>query len=156
MIIFVEQKSYASVEETPEEQAMSDFDLKSKYLNYLRSLRGKVFINKATNIPIEINREIRGEIQSKIRIRRDKIKIIARARILAIKLVPYCLIDSDPDILYEPDIKNRQDIEYSHVFKYKCVINKTEYIAKVRTRKKLNQENRLYFLSLEDLELTEK
>jgi hypothetical protein len=156
MIIWQEQRSYAIVTETEEERQLSDYELKLKYLNYLRSLRGKIFINKATKIYIEVNREIRGEIQSKIRVRRDKIKAIARIRILAIKLIPYCLIDSDPDILYEPDIKNRHDIEYSHVFKYKCVINGIEYIAKIRTRKKISQENRLYFIGLEDMELTEK
>jgi hypothetical protein len=156
MIIWREQKSYAVVTETEEEQQLSDYELKSRYLNYLRSLRGKIFINKATRIPIEVNREISGEIQSKIRIRRNKTKAIARIRILIIKLIPYCLVDSDPDILYEPDIKNRPDIKYSHVFKYKCTINGIEYMAKVRTRKKLSQENRLYFLGLDDLELTEK
>jgi hypothetical protein len=156
VIIWREQKSYAIITETEEEKRFSDYELKSKYLNYLRSLRGTVFINKVTRISIEVNREISGEIQSKIRIRRNKIKEIARIRILAIKLIPHCLTDSDPDILYEPDIKNRPDIEYSHVFKYKCTINGTEYIAKIRTRRKKGQENRLYFLGLDDLEITEK
>lgn len=156
MIIWREQKSYAIITETEEEHQLSDYELKSKYLNYLRSLRGKIFINKATRIPLEVNREISGEIQSKIRIRRNKVKAIARIRILAIKLIPHCLLDSDPDILYEPDIKDRTDIKYSHVFKYKCAINGVEYTAKIRTRKKINQENRLYFLGLDDLELTEK
>jgi hypothetical protein len=156
VIIWREQKSYAVVTETEKEQQLSDYELKSKYLGYLRSLRGKVFINKATNIPIEVNREISGEIQSKVRIRRNKTKTIARIRVLTIKLIPHCLVDSDPDILYEPDIKSRPEIEYSHVFKYKCTINGIEYTAKVRTRKKISQENRLYFLGLDDLELTEK
>jgi hypothetical protein len=156
VIIWQEQRSYAIVTETEEELQLSDYELKSKYLNYLRTLRGKAFINKATRIPIEVNREISGEIQSKIRVRRNKIKEIARVRIMAIKLIPYCLIDSDPDILYEPDIKNRSDIKYSHVFKYKCTINGIEYTAKIWTRKKINQENRLYFLGLEDMEITGK
>jgi hypothetical protein len=53
MVIFVEQKSYASVVETLEEQAMPDIELRNECLKYLNALHGRVFINKATGISFE-------------------------------------------------------------------------------------------------------
>jgi hypothetical protein len=156
MVIFVEQKSYTSVVETPEEQAMPDVELKNRSLAWLKSLRGKVYINKATGIPIEINREIKDEMMTKIHVNPSKRRMPARIKMMALKLIPYFLMDSDPDTLYEPDYQDRRDVEFSHLFKYECRINNIRFLVKIRTRKRYSTENRLYFLSFEDLDLTEK
>jgi hypothetical protein len=156
MIIFVEQKSFASVVETPEEQAMSDVELKALSLIWLKSLRGKIFVNKATGIQIEVHREIKDEMMTKIHVNPSKRRIPARIKMIALKLIPYFLMDSDPDILYEPDYRGRKDIEYSHLFKYECRINGIRFLVKIRTRKRYVTKNRLYFLSFEDLDLMEK
>jgi hypothetical protein len=157
MIIFVEQKSFASVVETPEEQAMSDIELRNQCLRYLNDLRGRIFINKATGIPIEVNREIKNEMISKIHVNIYRKRPIARIKFLSLKIIRYFLTDSNPDILYEPDYKKRDIIEYSHIFKYECQINGTRFTVRIRTRKKKTQTtNRLYFLTFEDLTLTEK
>jgi hypothetical protein len=157
MIIFKEQKSYASVEETPEEQLMTDFELRNECLKYLTAIRGHIFINKATGIPIEVNRELKNEMISKIHVNIYKRRPIARIKFLSLKIIQCFLTDSDPDILYEPDYQKRDIIEYSHVFKYECQINNTRFMVRIRTRKKKTQAtNRLYFLTFEDLTLTER
>jgi hypothetical protein len=156
MLIFVEQKSYASVVETPEEQAMSDVELKAYYMKYLDLLRGKIFVNKALNIPIEVNREIKGEMRTKIHVNPNKSRPITRIKLLALKIIPYLLMDSDPDIIGDKDYKNRHNIKESHLFKYGCKINGIRFIIHIRTVQRFSTEHRLYFLSFEDLELTEK
>jgi len=155
MIILKEQKSYATVIETPEEQLMSDFELKKHCLKYLDLLRGKVFVNKATNTQIEVNREIKGEIRAKIRAGKDQ-RIETRVRFLALKIIPYLLIDSDPDILGAKDYKDRPNVVESHIFKYECKINEIRFKVLIRTIQRLSSGQRLYFLNLEDLELSEK
>ena len=150
-----EQKSFANIWETNEEKLMTDYQLRSECLETLKKLKGKIFINKTTKIPIEINREIRGEMVLKIHISIKKKRPVARIKFLAIKALPYFLTDSDPDDLYEPDYKNRDQVEYSHVFKYKCQINQVSYLVHIRTRKSIDTENRLYFLNFEDLSLKE-
>jgi hypothetical protein len=155
MVIFVEQKSFASVVETPEEQVMSDFELRNECLKYLNPLRGRTFINKATGIPIEVNRELRNEMIGKIHISVKKRRPTARIKFLALKIISYLLTDSDPDILGEPDSHSRSYVLENHVFKYKCKINGILFRVKVRTRKLINTENRLYFLGFEDLSLEE-
>jgi hypothetical protein len=153
MAFFVEQKSYASVMETPEEQVMPDIELRNECLKYLNALRGRIFINKATGIPIEVNRELRNEMIGKIHINVKKRRPIARIKFLALKIIPYLLIDSYPDTLGEPDSHNRPYVLESHVFKYKCRINGIPFRVKIRTRKLINTGNRLYFLGFEDLSL---
>jgi hypothetical protein len=155
MIIWREQKSYAVKDETEAEKALSDTKLKSLKVAYLKTLKGKVFINKSTRIPIEVDREIRDEMISKIHINSKKPRPIARIKLLALDLIPYFLTDSDPDSLNEPDYKKRSYIESSHVFKYKCTINNIRFLVRIRTRKVVGKENRLYFLNFEDLTLSE-
>jgi hypothetical protein len=156
MLIFVEQKSYASVVETPQEQAMSDAELKAYYMKYLDLLRGKIFVNKSQNIPIEINREIKGEMQTKIHVNPNKSRSITRIKLLALKIIPYLLRDSDPDIIGSEDYKNRPNIKESHLFKYECKINGVRFMIRIRTVQRFSTEHRLYFLNFEDIELTEK
>jgi hypothetical protein len=156
MVIFVEQKSYASVVETPEEQAMSDIELKNKALDYLKSLHGKVFINKITGIPIIVNKDIRNELMTKIHVNPKKRRPVARTKFMAIKIIPYLLRDSAPDSLDEPDYKGRKDIEKSNVFKYECLINHIRYMVFIRTLKVKNKSDSLYYLKLEQLEMTEE
>jgi hypothetical protein len=151
----VEQKSFASVVETPEEQAMSDFELRKECLKYLSALRGRIFINKVTGIPIEVNRELKNEMIGKIHISVKRRRPTARIKFLALKIIPYLLTDSDPDVLGEPDSHGRSYVLESHVFKYKCKINNIPFRVKIRTRKLINTENRLYFLGFEDLTLEE-
>jgi hypothetical protein len=147
----VEQKSFASVVETPEEQAMSDFELRNECLKHLNAFRGHTFINRATKIPIEVNRELRNEMIGKIHISVNKRRPTARIKFLALKIIPYLLTDSDPDTLGEPDSHGRSYVLESHVFKYKCKINDIPFRVKIRTRKLVNTGNRLYFLGFEDL-----
>jgi hypothetical protein len=154
MIIWREQKSYAIKTETADERVLSDSELKSLKVIYLKTLRGKVFINKATRIPIEVNREIKDEMISKIHVNPKKTRPVARIKLLALDLIPYFLMDSDPDSLNEPDYKGRSYIEASHVFKHKCTINNIRFLVRIRTRKIVGKENRLYFLSFEDLTLS--
>jgi hypothetical protein len=89
MIILREQKSYASVVETSEEQAMTDFELKACSLAWLKSLRGKVYINKATGIQIEVHREIKDEMMTKIHVNPSKRRMPARIKMMALKIIPY-------------------------------------------------------------------
>jgi hypothetical protein len=156
MVVLVEQKSYASVVETPEEQLMTDTELKSRALEYLKSLHGKVFFNKVRDIPIVINKDIRNELMTKIHVNPKKRRPVARTKFMAIKLLPYLLRDSDPDSLDEPDYKGRKDIEKSNVFKYECHINYIRYRVFIRTVKVKNKNDSLYYLKLEQIELTEK
>jgi hypothetical protein len=107
MVIFVEQKSFASVEETPKEQAMTDFELRKECLKYLNAIRGCTFVNKATGIPIEVNRELKNEMIGKIHVNVKKRRPIARIKFLALKIIPYLLTDSAPDTLGEPDSHGR-------------------------------------------------
>lgn len=153
MVIFREQKSYAVITETPEEQLMSDAELKKHCLKYLDLLKGKIFVNKARNIPIEVNREIKGEMWSKIHINPSKSRPLVRIKLLALKAIPYFLVDSDPDILHEPDEQSRPNIKEIHVFKYECIIIGIRFLVRIRTRQRWAFEHRLYFLSFEDLEL---
>jgi hypothetical protein len=155
MIIFKEQKSYAVVEETSEEQLMSDMELRAECLSALKRMKGRVFINKSTRIPIEVNREIHDEIRIKVHVVASKRRPLARIKYLAIKVLSYFLTDSDPDELYTPDYLKRAHVEHSHIFKYKCQINGSFYLVRIRTRKVKEIENRLYFLTFEDLDLTE-
>jgi hypothetical protein len=145
MIIIKEQKSYASVIETSEEQLMSDFELRKECLKYLNAVRGKTFINKATKIPIEVNRELKQEMIGKIHLNTRQSRPIARIKFLALKIIPQFLTDSDPDSLKEPDYQD----------KYKCKISNIPFRVKIRTRKLINTGNRLYFLGFEDLTLEE-
>jgi hypothetical protein len=46
MAIFAGQKSFASVVETPEEQAISDAELKTHCMKYLDLLRGKYLLTR--------------------------------------------------------------------------------------------------------------
>jgi hypothetical protein len=94
---------------------------------------------------------------SKIHVNIYKTRQITRIKFLSLKIIQYFLTDSDPDMLYEPDYKKRDIIEYSHVFKYECQINGICFMVRIRTRKKKTQTtNRLYFLTFEDLTLTER
>jgi len=156
MIIIREQKSYASIVETPEEQLMTDYELKRSYLKYLDSLKGKVFINKALNIPIEVNKEIKGEMRVKVHVSSRTSRAIARIKFLALKIIPYLLRDSDPDVIGSTDYKNRPNVKESHLFKYKCQINGVQFLVRIRTVQRFATQHRLYFLQFEDLELIEK
>ena len=99
MIIIREQKSYATVVETPEEQKMSDFELRNESLKYLNAIRGRTFINKAIKIPIEVNRELRKEMIGKIHLSSRRNRPLARIKFQALKIVPQFLTDSDPDFI---------------------------------------------------------
>jgi hypothetical protein len=156
MIIFREQKSYAIIEETQEEQLMTDIELRNECLKYLSAIRGKIFINKATGIPIEVNRELKNEMIGKIHVNVQKRRPVAHIKFLSLKVIHYFLTDSDPDTIGEPDYKNRPYIEYSHIFKYNCIINGLHYRVLIRTRKLTNSGNRLYFLNFEDLNINER
>ena len=166
MVIFIEQKSYAIIKETPEEQLMSDAELKKDCLKYLDLLKGRIFTNKSRKIQIEVGKEIKNEMWSKIHINPSKKRSLARIKLMALKAIPYFLTDSDPDSLNEPPkifepsknnktFKNdkQKNVIESHVFKYKCEINGEPFLVRIRTRQKYGTEHRLYFISLEDLEL---
>jgi hypothetical protein len=88
MVIFREQKSYAVITETPEEQLMSDIELRAECLSSLKRMKGKVFINKSTQIPIEVNREIHDEMRVKIRVVVSKRRPLARIKYLESRLYP--------------------------------------------------------------------
>lgn len=155
MVFFKEQKSLAVITETSEERLMVDSELKNHCLQFLDSLRGKVFVNRARRIQIEVGKEIKNEMWSKIHINPKKRRPLARIKLMALKAIPYFLTDSDPDSLGEPDKNNRANIKESHVFKYKCRINGDFFLVRIRTRQKLTGSHRLYFLSFEDLTLKE-
>jgi hypothetical protein len=156
MVIFVEQKSFAIISETFEEQSLDDRELRAKCLTKLKSMKGKIFVNKATGISIEVNREIHNELRIKVHVKSGSHRPLARIRFMVIKILPYLLTDSDPDELFVPDYRGRPHVEYSHLFKYNCKINGHFYQAKIRTRKIVGRENRLYFISFDDLEISEK
>lgn len=147
-----EQKSYARIWETDFEKTLNDIELRNWcFSQHLNPLRGKTFINRTTGIPIVVNKNLRGEMISKIRVNTMSYKNDARIKFLSLKALKEFLIDSDPDELKIPDYKGRSKIEHSNIFKYRCKINNKEFYVKIRTRKPINLSDRVYFLYFEDL-----
>lgn len=135
---------------------MDDIQLRDECLKYLDAIRGKAFINKATGIPIVVNRMLRGEIIGKSHARSYQRNPHIRARLLALKNIQGFLTDSDPVELFCLPKQTQNGIESSSVFKYKCRINGCHYCVEIRTRKPYNHRDRLYFMSLQDITIEQQ
>jgi hypothetical protein len=151
MLIFVastmQEARIPEIGETEEEKQLSIGQLKHRYLQFAKQcFQGKVFTNKDTGKPIKVAGDS---------IREWWVKSRRREHIISIQILDVFLENS---VLLEinPDYKGRLYIENSSRFQCECKINDYNYRVLLTTRKAMNDNDKLRYYSLENIEVESK
>ncbi|WP_024469289.1 hypothetical protein [Treponema pedis] len=131
--------------ETPEEQKLSDKELKVTIFNYAREhFQGKKYRNKDTNIEILVSRDGLDKWASVTK---------TRAQTISMKKLDIMLENAVSVREKAPDRKQRNDVTGIRYFDSKITINSIPYIAHITVRETTGNQNKYYHHYLETIKL---
>lgn len=133
-----------SIAETPEEQRLSDKELKATIFDYARKqFQGKSYVNKNTGDTIRISRDGLSEWKTKSK---------SREQILSMKILDRLIINAQK-VSDAEELKQRRDILGYDYYSCSCHISGKDFDAIITVRKPANSEKKYYHHYLEDIKI---
>ena len=148
MLIFVENRLHEAeipeIWETEEEKRKSFKDLRKSFIKFARShFQGNKYYNKAMNEDILVSRDGIDKLEGMLSF---------REQCIAIQLLDKILINSVVE-KYEPDKKNRWNVEGFIYLVYQCRLNDKPYKIYTTIKKTVNNPLKFYGYILIDIKI---